>query len=801
MTIGDTNSEIKDGSARTHVERVNFAPQSRNSLPPPNPVAKVAGWLRHLIDPDQVVELRALGMSDVPAITLPDGTTREPVYAGRFRGDELEVIAREALALSGRCRGVYYTLNPLARFDRQAPRMQVARRSQLAHDTHVVRRTRLLIDIDPVKAAGATDQPASDAEHEAALSQAVAVRDYLTARGWPLPVTLDTGNGGQLVYRIDLPADSDLVRRVLYGLTSLNGAGGRVDTSVHNASRIARLPGPMNVKGVATADRPHRRCVALDAPAELLTVSEDMLAAVADQTPAEPERKPTPHRATRTAIRTATRTAGTFSGTDDRIEQARRYVAAMPGAIEKTEVDGMKGHDRTIYTAGRLIRGFALTPDQAFPLFAEWNRKCVPVWGDADLWHKLEDADKHPGGRGYLLKDDAKPSRVLRGYDGITAEEAKAIAAAPPEPAPIEPCAITAATEVREQLSPTCCETPIWFLVERMKTGRRGNVPFGCHRPDCRPCTSQKVYDEYNRTAAWLIHRTQPDHPEGQMVLVGAIVDSDRKDGLIEAVQRRGGLYNWTDTTDAEGCESYLSGPETTDAALKASKENSACLKSRTLFLALVPVGSKLPADLLPIPVAGALRAKGNALQNPPTRPEGTSRYRAWSQSHKWGEKPEQKVSEIKVKRPSLFGGRVTKEIVAAWGIGTAFHTQDRRIQGTPVGFDADSRVRNLVAELLLAGAGIDYAPNKDRVIDLGQHWLPILPADIGDGPRVEQVLWNHIWHQGLYSIEAELRAADEQDQAASAWQREGAAIIRDLKQQYKGREHEASELVRMLLA
>lgn len=42
-------------------------------------------------------------------------------------------------------------------------------------------------------------------------------------------------------------------------------------------------------------------------------------------------------------------------------------------------------------------------PADAFPLLAEWNSRCEPPWSEAELRHKLEDADKRPDARGYLL--------------------------------------------------------------------------------------------------------------------------------------------------------------------------------------------------------------------------------------------------------------------------------------------------------------------------------------------------------------------------------------------------------------
>ena len=47
----------------------------------------------------------------------------------------------------------------------------------------------------------------SDDEHTAALERAMAIRDELSKRGWPEPIFADSGNGGHLLYQVDLPRD------------------------------------------------------------------------------------------------------------------------------------------------------------------------------------------------------------------------------------------------------------------------------------------------------------------------------------------------------------------------------------------------------------------------------------------------------------------------------------------------------------------------------------------------------------------------------------------------------------------
>jgi hypothetical protein len=102
----------------------------------------------------------------------------------------------------------------------------------------------------------------------------------------------------------------------------------------------------------------------------------------------------------------------------DVLSRARAYLATIPGAVA-----GERGHDRTFYAANRLVRGYALEPDAAYPLLAEWNGKCVPPWSDHDLRHKLEQAAKQPGPRGFLLASEPPPpgAHARRTADGTSA--------------------------------------------------------------------------------------------------------------------------------------------------------------------------------------------------------------------------------------------------------------------------------------------------------------------------------------------------------------------------------------------
>jgi len=108
----------------------------------------------------------------------------------------------------------------------------------------------------------------------------------------------------------------------------------------------------------------------------------------------------TPRNGTAHANGSADRLAGSSLG-----DRVRKYLAAVPPAVA-----GQRGHDRTFYAAGRLVRGFDLTPDDALPYFQEWNRRCDPPWADGDLYRKLTEAARQPGPRGFLLRADAPPA-------------------------------------------------------------------------------------------------------------------------------------------------------------------------------------------------------------------------------------------------------------------------------------------------------------------------------------------------------------------------------------------------------
>lgn len=222
--------------------------------------------LRLQPDPDQLRSWwRAMVKSgDVHEVRLPK-TRRGPhrlygVASGYF--DEEDAFVTALAAIGGEdAEGVYLTLNPVnpALLARASNRLQDGK-PVTTTDADITKRRHLLIDIDPDIPTGVS---ATDTERQIALDRRDAIYDALTEMGWPPPVAiLSTGNGGGLVYRVrgeNTPEAAQLIGRVLNGIKSaFHGDGVKIDTTVHNAARIAKVAGTISAKGDDLPDRPWR---------------------------------------------------------------------------------------------------------------------------------------------------------------------------------------------------------------------------------------------------------------------------------------------------------------------------------------------------------------------------------------------------------------------------------------------------------------------------------------------------------------------------------------------------------------
>jgi replicative DNA helicase len=152
-------------------------------------------------------------------------------------------------------------------------------------------------------------------------------------------------------------------------------------------------------KGDSIPDRPHRWTAVLEVPTKRGKVPIELMEKLADANrPVEKQTPTTPQREWQ-----GPQNQSTVSS------RARAYLDKMPGAVA-----GESGHNRTYTAANVLIRGFGIPVVDALPILKEWNEKCQPPWTEKELLHKLEDAGREGGPRGYLL-GTSSPGKVLAG--------------------------------------------------------------------------------------------------------------------------------------------------------------------------------------------------------------------------------------------------------------------------------------------------------------------------------------------------------------------------------------------------
>jgi hypothetical protein len=214
-----------------------------------------------LPDPSAGVEFRAKvprqgGRPAVPSRVAPGG-------------DEAAMLAAVSEVAAG-ADLVWWCTNPVPPDLRGQP-----------HEADVLRRRWLLVDVDPARDPAHKDGNATDGEKRAARALAQRVRDALDGRGWPLPVAVDSGNGVQLLYRLDEPNDAPthaLVKATLHGLArEFDGPDGKIGRECHNAARLAKLPGTWATKGPPSDDRPRRPVRLLSVPDEVEPVPRALL--------------------------------------------------------------------------------------------------------------------------------------------------------------------------------------------------------------------------------------------------------------------------------------------------------------------------------------------------------------------------------------------------------------------------------------------------------------------------------------------------------------------------------------------
>ena len=237
---------------------------------------QVVAAVQLLVGNGNVTELRAL-----EATTQGDNWPK--TYSGYF--DDPDKLA-QAMSEIKSAKGIYIVPNQvdISLLARAANRLRKTPRGESTSDANISRRRWLLIDCDALRPTGIS---ATDAEHQAALARVREISALLSEQGWPEPIVADSGNGGHLLYAIDLPAEDDkLVSRCLQALADrFDDEQVKVDQTVYNPARIWKLYGTLACKGDDTVERPHRMACVISAPESLVQVTLGELQALANEVP------------------------------------------------------------------------------------------------------------------------------------------------------------------------------------------------------------------------------------------------------------------------------------------------------------------------------------------------------------------------------------------------------------------------------------------------------------------------------------------------------------------------------------
>jgi len=214
---------------------------------------------------NEIFEVRILVPSPDPK--------KKATYFGYFNSPELAYSALTEFTLSWSA--AYCTLNTVdpALFANSPNKITRALRGNTTPDESIIRRKWIMLDFDPLR--WPKNQPSTDEEKEIALETARNVARFCAFRGMPEPILADSGNGAHLLWKCDIPIESDVHKRMLIEIASkFNSPAVEVDLTIANPSRIWKIYGTLSRKGPSSEERKYRYSKILHIPSALPVLTE-----------------------------------------------------------------------------------------------------------------------------------------------------------------------------------------------------------------------------------------------------------------------------------------------------------------------------------------------------------------------------------------------------------------------------------------------------------------------------------------------------------------------------------------------
>lgn len=329
-------------------------------------IARIQEWMRAILAPNQVVEVKALDPFSSRIIATADGSA-------------FDQLARWAAERSGKCGGLYWSINPLSRTVGSG-------KGGAATVADIARRHWLYVDCDPKRPKPSNS---TDSEKLAALNVASSIRDTLRARGFGGFVLLDSGNGYHLLIPIQLANDDAARNQHKLFLILLGERFGtptvEVDPNTYHAQLASKIPATMVCRAPEAPGRPHRYTQLVEADAD-------------------------PHsHAAANVLALESLMRDWSKGRKNPVNEREALVKRATAYLEKADiaVQGQHGSDKCFRAACVLVNDFALSESEAFEAIQPWNARCEPPWSEKEIRHKLDGAAKQPGERGRLANDRA----------------------------------------------------------------------------------------------------------------------------------------------------------------------------------------------------------------------------------------------------------------------------------------------------------------------------------------------------------------------------------------------------------
>jgi hypothetical protein len=224
----------------------------------------ISRTLQYLFTPGDVFEVCVIGPKNRKSKLWGNeyASGKKSIIAGWFNDFK---IAADIITQADTVKpvAIYCTMNPVnpALLARANNRLQAG--VDRTKDSEIAEVRQLLVDMDPARPAGISS---TDSEKQSAIDLLRAVYSDLKALSWPEPLVGDSGNGGHLIYPVELDLAESIPGLLKAFDRKYSTPTVGIDTVVGNPARLVKIYGTVTRKGDSTQDRPHRTAKILSMP-------------------------------------------------------------------------------------------------------------------------------------------------------------------------------------------------------------------------------------------------------------------------------------------------------------------------------------------------------------------------------------------------------------------------------------------------------------------------------------------------------------------------------------------------------